>query len=86
MDSDIEALIARLRRELPPIWERVQTTALTGGAVNSRTLANLMSSGQYPARSYRLGRKVIIERDSFLSWLASRIRVNNEHSNKKARR
>lgn len=73
---NINDLISKLEKELPPIWERPQTTALTGGAVNSRTLANLMSAGHYPALSYRLGRKVIIDRDAFLSWLAARLRVN----------
>ncbi len=68
MDA-VEKLIERLRDELPAVWERIATDRLTGGVIKSRTLANLMSLGKYTGESFRIGRRCVIERDSFLKWL-----------------
>jgi len=73
--------IDQLRKELPPIWDRVMTTQLTGGVVNARTLANLMSNGEGPSGTYVMKRKIIITRDSFLEWLRSRIKPNVQSAN-----
>ena len=70
----VEKLIEQLRRELPPLWDRKNTTKLTGGAVHHRHLANLMSLGQGPGGAIHIGRnKVVIARDPFLEWLRSRM-------------
>jgi hypothetical protein len=71
-------LIDQLREELPPIWDRVKTTQLTGGVVNARTLANLMCRGEGPSGTYAMGRKRIITRESFLEWLRPRIKPNRQ--------
>lgn len=71
-DLSKSAVVARLRKELPPIWERTQTDELTGGVVKARTYANLQSLKQAP-KGFRVGRKVVIEREAFLYWLESRL-------------
>ena len=66
-------LIEKLRAELPPMWDRKNTTELTGGLVNHRTLANLMSLGKGPKGTIRMGhKKVGIIRDPFLDWFDER--------------
>ena len=54
----------------------LQTTELTGGIVNARTLANKMSQGQGPLGTYMMGRKRIITRENFLKWLGPQIKPN----------
>lgn len=79
MTEQIEnkTLIEQLRQTLPPIWDRKNTGELTGGAVHPRTLTNQMSRGEGPGGTYRIGgKKVIIEREAFLEWLATRIKRN----------
>jgi hypothetical protein len=66
-------LIERLRKELPPIFARTAVDKLTGNVVRGRTLANLSSLGKGPGGTYRDGKKVILEREAFLSWLADRL-------------
>jgi len=66
-------LIETLRRELPPTFARTEVSALTGKVVHSRTLANLMSLGQGPEGTFRLGRKVILAREPFLAWLSKKL-------------
>ena len=70
-------LIENFRQTLPVAWDRKNTTELTGGIVNHRTLANLMSMGQGPKDTFRQGhKKVIITKDAFLVWLEDRIERN----------
>jgi len=71
-----DQLIDELREELPPIWERPRTTQLTGGVVNSRTLANRMSQSEGPSGTFKMGRKVIIAREPFLEWFSQLIKPN----------
>ncbi len=78
-----EELLLRLRDGLPVIWERVKTDKLTGGAVRSATLANLMCNGDIPEGSFRVGRKVCFERDGFLKWLGEKIEILDPDSNEK---
>lgn len=70
-------LIEKLRAELPPMWDRKNTSKLTGGFVHHRTLANLMSQGKGPRGTFRMGyKKVGILRDPFLDWLEEHLELN----------
>jgi len=66
------ALVAQLRATLPLVFKRSQVGELTGGMVNTKTLANLDSQGKGPAR-FRLGKLVAYEREAFLTWLENRM-------------
>lgn len=68
-----DEVLETLKRELPPIWDRKATTRLTGGVVNSGSLANRMSEGIGPAGAFRHGKKIVIVREPFLEWLAARL-------------
>lgn len=65
-------LITGLRATMPPIFKRSQVGTLTGGMVNTKTLANLDSQGKGPER-FRLGKLVAYEREAFLAWLENRM-------------
>jgi hypothetical protein len=67
-------LIEKLRLELPFCFTRNQVNDLTGGVINSKTLANLDSLKKGPAR-FRVGRLVTYERETFLDWLEARMQV-----------
>lgn len=65
-----ETLIEQLRETLPVVWDRKNTTQLTGGLVHHRTLANLMSLDKGPKGTFRMGhKKVGVTREAFLEWL-----------------
>lgn len=66
-------IIRKLRSELPPTFARTEVDQLCGGIIASRTIANLQSLGQGPGGAFRVGRKMCLQRDEFLDWLASRI-------------
>jgi hypothetical protein len=68
-------LIARLRASLPVIWERAMTDKLTGGAVKASSLAVYMCRGQGPTNTFKMGRRVIIEKEGFLDWFAARVEI-----------
>jgi hypothetical protein len=65
-------LIEKLKEELPIVFARKEIERLLPGVVSSKTLANLSSQGTGPP-SYRHGRTVIYNRDSFLEWLRKRV-------------
>ncbi|GFM36249.1 hypothetical protein [Desulfovibrio psychrotolerans] len=64
--------IGAIRELLPPIFARHSLTEITGGLINSRTIANLQAKRQGPPSILFKGR-VGFERGSFLSWLDGRI-------------
>ena len=66
------SLIVELRATMPSVFKRSQVGVLTGGMVNTKTLANLDSQGKGPER-FRLGKLVAYEREAFLAWLESRM-------------
>ena len=68
-----EHIIQRLRNELPPIFARSEVTRLTGGAVHHRTCANRDCDGTGVKGRYKVGKKVIYDRESFLDWLAPQL-------------
>lgn len=61
-------LIEKLRETLPLAFGRTEIERLLPGVISSKTLANYSSMGNGP-NSYRLGRKVIYEKEDFLNWL-----------------
>jgi hypothetical protein len=63
-----ENFIDVLRDLLPPIFPRHALTKLTGGLINSRTIANVQSKRQGPPAVNFKGR-VGFERNQFISWL-----------------
>ena len=67
-------LIEKLKQSLPQVFGRTAIEELMPGLINPKTLANLSSIGQGP-QTFKQGRKVFYERDSFLEWLEKRIRV-----------
>lgn len=72
MSDSKKALIQRLRKELPPAWDRAKTGEITGGIVSAGYLRNLCCAGKGPKGVVKIGRKAIIEREDFLEWLESR--------------
>ena len=54
------------------IVSRDQIERFTGGVINRRTLANLDSKGEGPARRFMVGRKVVYPVESVCDWLADR--------------
>lgn len=69
----IEELLCRLENELPCTFTRSNIGILTGGAVHPRTLANRDSLGTGPPR-FRLKKKIIYERTSFLEWFRAELK------------
>lgn len=68
----IDEAIARLEKELPPIFARQKVKELLGGAIAPGTLANLGRNGP----PYILvGRNAVFERTSFLAWLRTRMEM-----------
>lgn len=68
----IARMLSALRAELPPCVTRAQIVERLSGALSVKTLANLDSLGQGPARG-SLGGKTIYFRDDLLLWLARRM-------------
>lgn len=65
-------VLTRLAKELPPVFARHAVPKLLGGAIAAGTLANL---GKEEGPKYiKMGRNAVYERESFLAWLATRIK------------
>lgn len=61
--------------EFPALFPRVAVGRLTAGIIHPKTMANLDSLGLGPSKRWRVGRRVFYERDSFIEWLAGRVKV-----------
>ena len=64
-----QSFLETLRGLLPPIFARSRLTELTGGLINSRTIANLHCLKKGPP-FIKLGNKVVMELEPFLAWVA----------------
>jgi hypothetical protein len=75
MESHVDHLLEQMREILPPLFALSEIDRLTGNAVRRRTLQNLRSKGEIPSKIflYSGSRKVLVNRDFFLSWLSSRL-------------
>jgi len=65
-------IIESLRQNLPPVFNRRTVQIALGQIISARTLANLDYQKKGPSKKY-LGKTVVYERDSFLTWLSSRL-------------
>ena len=68
----ISTLIERLRKELPPGFDRKHAISAIPGWISYGGLCNLDAAKNGPPR-VRCGKYCIYERESFLSWLESRL-------------
>lgn len=71
---------------LPSWFPRTEVGKLTCGIVHPKTLANLDSLGKGPSRRCLIGKRVFYERDSFMEWFVSRVKVPEPKSNRVADR
>ena len=68
----IAHIIESLHQNLPPVFNRRTVQIALGHIISARTLANLDYQKKGPPKKY-LGKTVIYERDSFLTWLSPRL-------------
>jgi len=61
-----------LTKDLPPTIARSKVSEYFGGAISSKTLANLDSLGQGPEGAFKVGRNVVYPTESLLEWLQQR--------------
>lgn len=61
--------------KLPPFVPRKNVTAVLGGIVSPKTLANADSLGIGPSKRWKLGRDVVYDMACLLEWLDSRSRL-----------
>jgi len=66
-----ETIIEKLNNSLPAVFVRTEIDKLLPGIINSKTLANLSCSGKGP-QFYKIGRKCVYERETFLAWLGKK--------------
>lgn len=80
--STFEKILNQLEKDIPPVVERCKLTKITEGAINSRTIANLMSRSEGPVGT-RFGKKVLILREDLIDWLRRRYvkDMNNKNNN-----
>ena len=57
----------------PPIIPATELSRLLGGLYTSKTLGNLRWMGKGP-RAFRLGRKVVHQRQDVIEWLQAEMR------------
>jgi hypothetical protein len=70
----MQSVLDALREALPPVWLGAKTDELTGGAISWGTTQNQRSRGEIPAECFvRSGTRVLVIRDPFLTWWASRL-------------
>ena len=59
------------RRELPPAFSVQEVANLLPGVIAPGTVYNHLSRGDGPPHQ-KIGRRVILERDTFLNWVQNR--------------
>jgi len=72
-----DSLLETLREKLPPVFSRRCVERITGGLLTACNLTKLDSNGLGP-NSFKMGRKVGYEKESFLKWLEPRIKQVRE--------
>ncbi|HBT88147.1 MAG TPA: hypothetical protein DEB50_06675 [Desulfobacter sp.] len=65
-----------LKKDLPRIIARSKVSEYFGGAISSKTLANLDSLGQGPEGAFKIGRNVVYPTKSLLEWLQKRSTIS----------
>lgn len=72
----MELVIEELRSTLPPVFGRNYLEEKFGGAFSWAYIRKLKSEGKIPAECFvTSGRKLLVVRDPFLVWWASRLTV-----------
>lgn len=66
--------IENLKNTLPAIFARREVGRLTGGIIQPGTMENLDSIGQGVSDRFLVGRKICYNRDSFITWLLSKVK------------
>lgn len=61
-----------LTKDLPPTIARSKVSTYFGGAISSKTMANLDSLGRGPEGAFKVGRTVVYPTESLLEWLQQR--------------
>ena len=67
-------LFAALEKELPAMFDRGPASKLMGGVLSPKTLSNADAKGTGPGVRMKLGKKIVYERASFISWLRDRVK------------
>ncbi|WP_285906416.1 hypothetical protein [Pseudodesulfovibrio pelocollis] len=67
-----DRVLAALKEKLPPLFCRRRVEELTGGLLTVCNLIKLDKEGLGP-QSFKMGRKVGYEKESFLLWLEQRL-------------
>jgi hypothetical protein len=66
--------IENLKNTLPAIFARREVGRLTGGIIQPGTMANYDCIGDGISDRFLVGRKICYNRDSFITWLLSRVK------------
>ena len=74
-------VIASLRDSLPAVFTREEAAKNLGGLLSAKTLANYDAQGIGPCVKQRIGKKVVYDRETFLTWLESRFNTCNNFKN-----
>ena len=74
-------VIASLRDSLPAVFTREEAAKNLGGLLSAKTLANYDAQGIGPCVKQRIGKKVVYDRETFLTWLESRFNTYNNFKN-----
>ena len=67
-EAALYLILDAIDRTWPAIFARHNLTELSGGLINSRTIANRQSRGDGPPY-VRYGKAIALEKVSFLQWL-----------------
>ena len=71
MNATIKDVFEKTRKELPSVFGVKTVSELLPGIIAPRSIYNYLGRGEGPPCK-RVGRRIILERDSFLDWLENR--------------
>lgn len=78
-NSVYEEMAANWPSDLLP---RTEVKRFTGGIISEKYQANLDSQGRGPEGRFRIGRKVVYTKKSYVSWLKTRsTKIDGRHPN-----
>jgi hypothetical protein len=70
----VHTIIDELRASLPPVWAGTRTGELLGNSIAWGTVQNLRARRAIPDSCFlRSGPRVLVVRDEFLRWWATRL-------------
>jgi hypothetical protein len=81
MQNPIDTVVAEMQASLPPIFAGKSLDNLTGEAIVWASVQNARSRHEVPEECFIYsGRKVLVRRDSFLSWWRSTLRESSGYA------